>query len=62
MRILIFTEVFSPDVCGVSSYVDVLKKGLENLSHTVLIVTSSTNVKKAYYTVMSAKKRMILMF
>ncbi len=49
MRILIFTEVFSPDVCGVSSYVDVLKKGLENLSHTVLIVTSSTNVKKAYY-------------
>lgn len=49
MRILIFTEVFSPDVCGVSSYVDVLKKGLENLSHTVLIVTSSTSVEKPYY-------------
>jgi len=49
MRILIFTEVFTPNVCGVSSYVEVLKKGLENLSHTVLIVTSSTNVEKAYY-------------
>lgn len=49
MRILIFTEVFVPNVCGISSYVEVLKKGLENLSHTVLIVTSSPNVEKAYY-------------
>ncbi len=41
MRILIFTEVLSPYVCGVSSYVEVLKQGLEKLSHDVVIVTSS---------------------
>lgn len=49
MRILIFTEVFSPSICGVSSYVEVLRKGLEKLSHTVLIVTSSPDIEKAYY-------------
>ena len=48
MRILLFTEVVSPYVCGISSYVDVLKKGLEKLSHKVVIVTSSTEVEKAY--------------
>ena len=48
MRILIFTEVVSPYVCGISSYVDVLKKGLEKLSHRVVIVTSAIGVEKAY--------------
>ena len=48
MRILLFTEVVSPYVCGISSYVDVLKKGLEKLSHKVVIVTSSTEVETAY--------------
>ncbi len=49
MRVLIFTEVLAPYVSGVSSYVEVLKKGLEALSHQVLIVTSSTHVKDALY-------------
>ena len=48
MRILIFTEVVSPYVCGISSYIDVLKKGLEKLSHKVVIVTSAIGVEKAY--------------
>ena len=49
MRILIFTEVFSPYVCGISSYIEVLKKGLEALSHKVLIVTSDPNVSEDCY-------------
>ncbi|MBQ5564780.1 MAG: glycosyltransferase [Clostridia bacterium] len=48
MRILIFTEVVSPYVCGISSYIDVLKMGLEKLSHKVVIVTSSMDTEKAY--------------
>ena len=47
MRILIFTEVLAPYVSGISSYVDVLKNGLEELSHQVLIVTSSPRIKEA---------------
>ena len=49
MRIMIFTEVIAPYVCGVSSYVDVLRKGLEKLSHEVVIVTSSLEAEKPYY-------------
>ena len=49
MRILIFTEVFAPYVCGISSYVEVLKKGLEQLSHKVVIVTSDPTVEKAKF-------------
>ena len=49
MRILIFTEVLAPYVSGISSYVDVLKNGLEELSHQVLIVTSSPRIKEASY-------------
>ena len=49
MRILIFTEVLAPYVSGISSYVDVLKKGLESLSHQVVIVTSSPHIQDATY-------------
>ncbi len=49
MRVLIFTEVLAPYVSGVASYVEVLKKGLESLSHQVLIVTSSPHIKDAFY-------------
>lgn len=49
MRVVIFTEVLSPYVCGISSYVEVLKKGLEDLSHQVLIVTSSLHTKKPVF-------------
>ena len=49
MNVLIFTEVLAPYVSGISSYVEVLKNGLEELSHQVLIVTSSPYVKEAVY-------------
>lgn len=49
MRIVIFTEVLAPYVCGISSYIDVLKSGLEDLSHKVLIVTSSLHIKKPVF-------------
>ncbi len=47
MRIMIFTEVLSPYVCGISSYVDVLRNGLEKLGHKVYIVTSSLHTQTA---------------
>lgn len=47
MRIAIFTEVTEPYVSGISSYVDVLKKGLESEGHKVLIVTSSLHTEQA---------------
>ena len=49
MQVMIFTEVISPYICGISSYVDVLKKGLEKLGHNVLIVTSDTHVTDAIF-------------
>ena len=49
MRILIFTEVLAPYVSGISSYVEVLRKGLEELGHQVLIVTSSPHLKELSY-------------
>ena len=49
MRILIFTEVMAPYVSGISSYVDVLKQGLESLFHQVVIVTSSPHIQDATY-------------
>lgn len=49
MRIVIFTEVFTPYISGIASYVEVLKKGLEKLNHRVLIVTSSLHTKKPVF-------------
>ncbi len=49
MRIAIFTEVFTPQISGISSYVEVLKKGLEKLNHRVLIITSSLHTRKAIF-------------
>ncbi len=49
MRILIFTEVVAPYVSGISSYVEVLKQGLEALGHNVIIVTSSPHIHDASY-------------
>ncbi len=49
MRVAIFTEVLAPYVCGISSYVEILKRGLEDLSHQVLIVTSSLHTKKTVF-------------
>ena len=52
MRILIFSEIFPPYVSGVASYVDVLKKELTALSHEVLVVTASPNIKEVFYSQM----------
>ncbi len=49
MRILLFTEVLAPYVSGISSYVEVLKNGLEKLSHQVIVVTSSVHITQAQY-------------
>lgn len=48
MRIAIFTEVMSPYVCGISSYVDVLRKGLAAIGHDVLVITSSLHTDQAF--------------
>ncbi len=47
MKIAIFTEVLEPYVCGISSYVEVLRNGLLGLGHKVLIVTSSLHTAKS---------------
>ena len=49
MRVLIFTEVLAPYVSGISSYVEVLRKGLEELGHQVAVVTSSPHIREASY-------------
>ena len=49
MRIVIFTEIFTPYVSGIASYVEVLKKDLVKLGHQVLIVTSSLHTEKTFF-------------
>ena len=46
MNVVLFTEIMSPYVSGISSYVEVLRKGLSKLGHKVMIVTSSLHVSK----------------
>lgn len=46
MRIAIFSEIFTPYISGISSYIEILKKGLIDLGHEVLIVTSNPRIKK----------------
>lgn len=45
MRVLIFSEVLAPYVSGISSYVDILRQGLEALGHQVVVVTSSPYIQ-----------------
>lgn len=49
MNVAIFTEVMTPYVCGISSYVEVLKNGLESLGHRVIIVTSSMHTEESVF-------------
>ena len=48
MRIAIFTETYLPDINGVVTHIESLKKGLEALGHTVLICKSDASCKKNY--------------
>ncbi len=49
MKIAIFTEVYEPYACGIASYVEVLKRGLEKLGHRAVIITTSLHAKKTGY-------------
>ena len=46
MRIAVFSEIYAPYTGGISSYIEILAKGLTDLGHNVLIVTSNTKIKK----------------
>ncbi len=58
MRVGIFTEVYDPYVSGVSTSVMMLKKALENMHHTVYIVTA--NLERAKFKYDDKKKVMYL--
>ncbi len=44
MRIALFTETYLPSINGVVTHVKTLKDGLEQLGHTVLVVTADSRV------------------
>lgn len=48
MRIALFTEVYSPFVNGVITHVKILKEGLTELGHEVLVVTSDASTRRHY--------------
>ena len=45
MRVGIFTDSYLPDINGVVTSVVTLKKALEQLGHTVFIITNHSGVK-----------------
>ena len=45
MRIGLFTDAYLPDINGVVSSVATLKHALEELGHTVFIITKEKKVK-----------------
>ena len=49
MRVGIFTEVYTPYVSGVVTSILMLKKSLEDLGHTVYIVTINQDKLKYEY-------------
>ena len=48
MRIALFTETYIPYINGVVTHVNMLRKGLEQLGHQVLVVTANPNAKRYY--------------
>ena len=48
MRIAIFTEAYLPRINGVVTHIKLLKEGLEQLGHQVLIVTADGDAQKHY--------------
>lgn len=48
MRIALFSETYVPEVNGVVAHVKVLKEGLEQLGHQVLVVTTDAKAHKHY--------------
>ena len=47
MNVVILTEVLSPYISGISTYAEVLRKGLESRGHKVVVVTSSLHTAQA---------------
>ncbi len=45
MRIALFTETYLPYINGIVTHVKILKDGLEQLGHEVLVVTADANAK-----------------
>lgn len=48
MRIAIFSETYLPDINGVATHIKLLKEGLENLGHEVLVVTADAKSRRHY--------------
>ena len=48
MKIAIFAETYLPYINGVVTHIKILKEGLEQLGHTVLIVTADPDTKHHY--------------
>lgn len=48
MKVAIFSETYLPDLNGVATHVKILKQGLEELGHHVLIVTADANSKRNF--------------
>ncbi len=48
MKIAIFTETYLPYINGVVTHIKILKEGLEQLGHTVLVVTADPDTRRHY--------------
>lgn len=48
MRVALFTETYLPHINGVVTHVKILKEGLEQLGHQVLVVTADSNTHRHY--------------
>lgn len=49
MRIALFTDTYEPDINGVVVSIKTLKEALENLGHTVYVVTNQRSITKTSY-------------
>ena len=48
MRIALFTETYLPHINGVVTHVKILKEGLEQLGHQVLVVTADARAQRHF--------------
>ncbi len=48
MKVALFTETYLPHINGVVTHVKILKEGLEQLGHQVLVVAADANAKRHY--------------
>lgn len=48
MRVALFTETYLPHINGVVTHVKILKEGLEQLGHQVLVVTADSHTHRHY--------------